>query len=191
MIYLNDHIDDLNVEIALEEVSPQRRERVLRIKVDRDRKRSLAAYLLLKEGLQKEYGIVENPIFEYGPEGKPVLAGHPDIHFSISHAGHVALCVIDNEPVGADVEVLRRIKPQLISFTMNEEEQGMINAAPDAGVAFLELWTQKEAVLKLAGMGIRRDMTGVLADVTPYSIETVNGNDYVYSIARWGEKEER
>ena len=48
MIYLNDHIDDLNVEIALEEVSPQRRERVLRIKADRDRKRSLAAYLLLK-----------------------------------------------------------------------------------------------------------------------------------------------
>ncbi|MBO4489483.1 MAG: 4'-phosphopantetheinyl transferase superfamily protein [Bacteroidales bacterium] len=188
MIYLNEHIDDLDIESALAEVSPQRRERVLRLRSDKNKRRSLAVYLLLKEGLQQEYGIIDNPVFEFSPEGKPALAGYPDIFFSLSHAGNVALCAIGQQPVGADVEVLRNIRPELISYTMNEAEQAWIHAQPEVPMAFLHLWTRKEAVLKLTGSGLRSDMTTVLSDEKQYRIETVLQKDYVYSIAWWKDR---
>ncbi len=185
MIYLNDHTELLDIEDALSKVSSQRREQALKFSHESGRRLSLAAYLLLMEGLQKEYGIAEPPVFEYLEGGKPVIKGHPEIHFNFSHSGKVALCAIDSQPVGADVETPRKITPSLISYTMNEKEQALITSAPESLSAFLALWTKKEAVLKLTGEGIRSDLKTVLAKPELYQIETVITDKYVYSIAKF------
>ncbi len=185
MIYLNGNTELLDIDDALSKVSSQRREQVLKIAHESGRRLSIAVYLLLMEGLQKEYGITEPPVFEYLEGGKPVIKGHPDIHFNFSHSGNVALCAIDSRPVGADVETPRKITPSLIAYTMNDEEQALIASAPESLTAFLALWTKKEAVLKLTGEGIRRDLKTVLANNAEYRIETKTTKDFVYSVARY------
>ena len=62
------------------------------------------AYILLKNGLRETYGITENPAFEYVKHEKPVLRDYPDIHFNLSHCKHGVLCVIDDKPIGCDIE---------------------------------------------------------------------------------------
>lgn len=185
MIYLNDHTESIDIEAALKKVSPQRREQALKFAHESGRRLSLAVYLLLMEGLQKEYGITEPPVFDYLEGGKPIIKGLPEIHFNFSHSGNVALCAIDSRPVGADVETHRKITPSLIAYTMNEEEQALIASSPESLSAFLALWTKKEAVLKLTGEGIRSDLKTVLAKPELYHIETITTDKYVYSIAKF------
>ncbi len=184
MVYLDEHVENLNIEAALAEVSAQRREQALRFCHDLGRRLNLAAYLLLKEGLRKEYGITENPVFEYSPEGKPSIAGHPDLYFNLSHSKNVALCVISDRPVGADVEVPRKISGSLVAYTMSDAEKDWIYASEDVETAFLELWTRKEAVLKLTGKGIRHDLKRVLDDVGKYRVSTIRTPNCIYSIAQ-------
>ena len=139
MIYLNDHTESIDIEDALSKVSAQRREQALKFVHESGRRLSLAVYLLLMEGLQKEYGIIEPPVFDYLEGGKPVIKGHPEIHFNFSHSGKVALCAIDSQPVGADVETHRKITPSLIAYTMNDAEQALIASAPESLTSFLAL----------------------------------------------------
>lgn len=185
MVYINNNVDSLDLDLALAQVSEQRREQALRFRFDSGRRLCLAAYLLLTEGLQKEYGITEKPVFDYLSKGKPSIIGHPDIHFNFSHSGNIALCALSNQPVGADVETLRKITPSLIRFTMNDNEQTQINTSSNPTMQFLFYWTRKEALLKLTGDGIRNDMKDVLTDSDNYHIETVTSDQYVYSIANY------
>ena len=184
MVYVNENVDELDLGQALARVSAQRREQALKFRHENGQRLCLAAYLLLMEGLRNEYGINEPPVFDYSPEGKPYIAARPDIHFNLSHSGNVALCVVSDQPVGADVEVPRKISPSLIDYTMNPEEQAEINASHDPARAFLRLWTQKEALLKLMGKGISNEMKNVLDDRDSYLIETVETDTYIYSIAK-------
>jgi len=184
MVYVNEHTDLLDIESALKLVSAQRREQALKFRYENGRRLSLAVYLLLMKGLKKEYGITEPPIFDYYQEGKPFIANHPDIHFNLSHSGTVALCAISDHPVGADVETYRNISPSLINYTMNESEQEQINVSSNRTMQFLHLWTRKEALLKLTGEGIRNNMKNVLAEEENYHFETIEKENYVYSIVK-------
>ena len=102
MIYLNDDIAGFDFDAALPLLSEQRREQALKFKYELGRKTCAMAYLLLCEGLQKEYGLTERPVFEYGEHGKPAIIGHPDIHFNLSHCREAVICAVSNRPVGID-----------------------------------------------------------------------------------------
>lgn len=185
MVYLNEHTEWIDIESALEKVSLQRREQALKFRFDEGRRLSLAVYLLLMEGLEKEYALTEPPIFGYHPEGKPFIANHPEIHFNLSHSGTVALCAISDQPVGADVETNRKISPGLVNYTMSLNEQEQINTSPNPTMQFLHFWTKKEALLKLTGEGIRNDVKNVLAEAEKYQFETIEKENYVYSIVKY------
>ena len=187
MLYLNDHIQDMNLDEGLAQLSVQRREQALRFRHELGRRTCTAAYLLLCEGLQKEYGITEKPIFEYGEHGKPWIVGHPEIHFNLSHCREAVLCMLSDRPVGVDVESVRKFKDSLIRYTMNDKEVEMIMQAPRPDVEFIRLWTRKEAVLKLTGEGINDNLKDVLNDC-PYPIITTVSADlrYVYSVCTEG-----
>ena len=182
MIYINDHIYDFDLQEALAQLSDQRREQALRYKHELGQRTCTAAYLLLCEGLREEYGITEKPVFEYGEHGKPFLVGHPEIHFNMSHCKEAAICIIADQPVGIDIESIRTFKQTLVDYTMNEDEIRQIQQAERPDVEFIKLWTQKEAVLKLSGEGISKDMKKTLLN-PPASLTTVVSTDlrYVYS----------
>ena len=114
MLYLNDDIAGFDFEAALPLLSDQRREQALKFKFELGRKTCAMAYLLLCEGLRKEYGITERPVFEYGEHGKPFIIGHPDIHFNVSHCREGVICVISDRPVGVDIESIREYTESLV-----------------------------------------------------------------------------
>lgn len=182
MIYLNDDIAGFDFEAALPLLSDQRREQALKFKHEQGRKTCAAAYLLLCEGLRKEYGITEKPVFEYGEHGKPFILGHPDIHFNLSHCKEAAICVISNRPVGVDIESIREYKESLARYTMNDSELTQIMQSNNPAQEFICFWTKKEAVLKLSGEGIRNDMKTVLTSQEMIKTVVNERRGYVYSI---------
>ncbi|MBR5635236.1 MAG: 4'-phosphopantetheinyl transferase superfamily protein [Prevotella sp.] len=196
MIYINDRLFDFDLDAALAELSEQRREQALRYRHELGRRTCAAAYLLLCEGLRKEYGIVEKPIFEYGEHGKPSIVGRPDIHFSLSHCREAAICVVSDRPVGVDVESVHRYNERLARYTMNDEEMAEILAAESPDLAFTRLWTQKEALLKCTGEGIGNDLKDVLKNYKKSPSPSGEGNGvrlstvespddrYVYSVCQ-------
>jgi 4'-phosphopantetheinyl transferase len=182
MLYLNDDIAHFDFEAALPLLSEQRREQALKFKHEQGRKTCAAAYLLLCEGLRKEYGITEKPVFEYGEHGKPSIIGHPDIHFNLSHCREAAVCVVSDRPVGVDIESVREYKESLVRYTMNEDEIAQITQSLHPEEAFTRLWTMKEAVLKLSGEGLRNDMKSVLTGQERIETHIHKEKNFIYSV---------
>lgn len=184
MLYIDDHIWDFDLEAALLELSPERREQALRYRHELGRRQCALAYLLLKRALHEGYGITGNPRFNYGEHGKPLLADYPDIHFSLSHCREAVACAVSDRPVGIDVESIGRYRELLAAYTMSEDERAAIAAAASPEVAFTRLWTMKEALLKCSGQGIVDGLKTVLEGVDENLFTTVvdPSERYVYTV---------
>ena len=183
MVYLDYDICGFDLEEALAMLPAWRREQALRHRAERHRRENVAAYRLLCSGLALEYGIREQPAFEYEKGGKPSLAGHPGIHFSLSHSNGVVLCAIGDKPMGADIERLRHYSSELMRRVLCPEEVAKIEKSSSPDVEFACLWTMKESLLKLTGEGIRRDLKTVLQGCCLNFSTTVNlKSGYVYTI---------
>lgn len=188
-ILLSQDIWDFDLDAALSEISEQRREQAVKFKHELGQRLCVLAYQLLKQGLHEAYGIEGNPQFEYNEHGKPAIVGHPDIFFNLSHCKEAVLCAISDQPVGVDVESVRSFNDSLVHYTMNEDEIREIETAEDRAVAFIRLWTMKEAALKLEGTGISKDMKQVLLqDGLDFETFTDVKGRFVYSICRFDVK---
>ena len=92
------------------------------------------------------------------PGGKPMLAAShaSPWHFTVSHTKGFVACAVARLQVGIDVE--RGARPgnlrALQRRVLTEREQQNIAADPNFEVAFLRLWTCKEATLKAHGLGL-------------------------------------
>lgn len=96
------------------------------------------------------------PRLEHDDNGAPYLPDHPDLWVSISHCRTaVAVALSTDGRVGIDVECRRKIGDRLMERVSTEEEFAAVRAAEDTVMAFLQLWTRKEAVLKMRGTGIQ------------------------------------
>ena len=180
-VLVSEDIWDFDLDEALRDISEQRREQALKFKHEQGQRLCVLAYQLLKKGLQQEYGITENPIFEYNEHGKPSIVGHPEICFNLSHCKEAVVCVISDQPVGVDVESIREYKESLVRYTMNNEEIREIEPSENPAATFIRLWTMKEATMKLIGTGISNDMKTVI-DTTKYKYTTVERQQYIYTI---------
>ena len=116
----------------------------------RERERALAYDILcrLLDG--------EHPRLEHDEKGAPYLPEHLEISVSISHCRKAVAVVVSSEGrVGIDVECRRKIGDGLLERVCTPDEQSAVCAAEDSTMAFLQLWTRKEAVLKMRGTGIQ------------------------------------
>jgi 4'-phosphopantetheinyl transferase len=181
VIHIDDHIWDFDLQEALSAVSPQRREQALRYRHERDQRLCVAAYRLLQQALMQEYGIDEAPRFDYNPQGKPLLIGHPDIHFSLSHCAMAVACVLSDQPVGIDIETIDHYSDEVAARVMSEDEMREIKASPCPATAFTRLWTMKESLFKLTGDDHGGDTAHMLNDADNYCFETVIHPSYIYT----------
>lgn len=180
-VLVSEDIWEFDLEAALKDISEQRREQALKFKFEQGQRLCVLAYQLLKQALRDAYGIIDNPIFEYNEHGKPFIVGHPDIHFNLSHCKEAAICVVNDHPIGVDVESIREYKESLVNYTMNDEEISQINSSDSPAAAFIRLWTMKEATTKLIGTGISDDLKSVI-DATRYKYTTVERRQYIYTV---------
>ena len=94
-------------------------------------------------------------IVEHNAQGAPYLPAHPDLHISISHCRTaVAVAVSNAGAVGIDIESRRKVGDGLLQRVCTPAELDSLHRSNDPTMAFLRLWTRKEAVLKCQGTGI-------------------------------------
>ena len=161
-IYIDEKINDFDLDEAMTLLSEQRRAQVARYKLEGPRRQAVAAYLLLRKALREMYGIHDAPVFEYDANGKPSILGHPEIFFNLSHCRKAVACVVADSPVGIDVEETCRFSDSIARYTLDDEEYESVVKADNPSQAFIRLWTMKEALLKYTGEGLRRDIKTVL-----------------------------
>ena len=103
--------------------------------------------------------------FETNPGGKPFFKCTPHLHFNLSHFGEFVFIAFSCEPVGFDIENITR-KADFLRlakrFFHSQEMELMNSSTKPERIAFLELWTAKEAILKLFGTGIASSLNKTL-----------------------------
>lgn len=186
VIYINSKINKIDIAATLPLVSEQRREKTLLIKNELGQRLSLAVYMLLKKALKTEYGIDENPIFDFHDGGKPFIVGHPDIHFNMSHCQRAAACAVSISPVGIDIESPRRVSDTLAQHVLNDDELHQMHSTDDPEREFLRLWTKKESLLKLTGTGLRADLKKLLPCPNA-EFNVTETPDYVCTVCRYAD----
>lgn len=128
-----------------------------------------------------EYGIDEIPVFTFESKGKPLLQGHPDIHFSMSHCHEAVAVAVSERPVGVDIETVGHYDPEVARHVMSDDEMRQIEASSRPEVAFTRLWTMKESLYKLTGDDHGGDIAHLLDQASRYRFSTVVTPRYVYT----------
>ena len=98
-------------------------------------------------------------VFVQNAFGKPRLADHPSVHFSLSHSGDQAvLAVSDQREIGIDIECVRPLDHlDLARRYFHPNEVAAIESVgppKEQLLAFFRIWTLKEAVVKAIGKGL-------------------------------------
>lgn len=173
-----------DVERLMPLVSAQRREQAMRYKHVFGQWACLKSYEMLLTLLFPSVSLAtipeeQRPLFAYNNYGQPLLPNGP--FFSISHCRDALAVAVDERPIGIDVESIRHADESLIRRTMNDTEQQLIFNSLSKDEAFIRLWTQKEAVLKMRGTGIVDDLASVLT-ADNYLLQTYHFPSYILSL---------
>jgi 4'-phosphopantetheinyl transferase len=140
--------------------SEERRARAARFRFEADAIRCLASEALLRHALAGWAGLEPGTwTVAQGPNGKPFLSSHRDVHFNLSHSGNWLLCAVARSPVGVDVEEPRTLTHDPSARFMSLGELDAHRALPASSRTdhFYRLWTLKESALKAAGTGFSFD----------------------------------
>lgn len=138
-------------------LSPDELERFNRYKSPRDQKSFLVTRGILREVLSLyTYFSPEKIQFQYGHHGKPSLKEN-GLQFNISHSDNMAVFALANTNIGIDIQKKKAPINDAVAkrfFTENEFEL-LISLNEDEKIKkFYELWSEKEATIKLFGEGI-------------------------------------
>ncbi len=142
----------LNIYLNADE---NRQAKADKLKNNPDKKLSLVAGELVKTAVSEKFNIDKKSIrFRAGEKGKPYLE-NINVEFSISHSGDIAICAISDKPVGIDIEKIRDVNINAVKklYTPDEQDYVMEKWALSKQ-RFFEIWTRKEAYVKMLGKGI-------------------------------------
>lgn len=143
-------------------LSPDEHQRAARLVRPADRDRFILFRGILREILGRYEGVGQpaDLVFTYGPAGKPTLAGHPNLHFNLTHAADRMVLAVAGHPVGVDVEPLNldtSVNELARRFFRPEEAEALVLLSGEGlRKRFFRLWTAKEALLKAFGWGLGR-----------------------------------
>lgn len=161
----------------------QRQEKADRLKHLPSKKLSLAAGMLARVSIAQKLNLRPEDIsFRNHKGGKPYAEGL-DIHFSLSHSGNLAVCAISDKPVGIDVEQNKKANFNVARRCFTKAElQYVLSGKEKSQQRFFEVWTKKEAYVKLLGTGIQDFLKfNVVGNKT---IDTIFYQNYTVSVAR-------
>jgi 4'-phosphopantetheinyl transferase len=144
-------------------LSQEKRARLHRFRHREDLIRGLMADLLLRSRIIEDLHMDNASIrFELNSYGKPRLSGVSNYHFNVSHSGDWVVCLVDNEPVGVDVERVQAFEEGIArSFFAEDEYRFVLEGAQERErqLRFYRIWTAKESYIKAVGKGISLPLT--------------------------------
>jgi 4'-phosphopantetheinyl transferase len=148
--------------------------------------------------LLSAYAGTEQPLaIVRGAHGKPAAPDAGGIEFNLSHSGrHVLIAFARGQALGVDVEAVDGRHRSVMAIAQRffaPEEAAALEPLDEAGrrLAFLRLWTCKEAVLKALGSGLHfgldrlrfsLDAAGLPQAVRAVGAEPLSGD---WRLQRW------
>ena len=155
LVKVNSPIDENTFQYLLEYVQAEKQERILKQRIKQNADNMLIGKILAKVVIKKTFGIdIKKQNFTYTEHGKPHLTNYPDVHFNISHSGEYVVCGVSDKPIGVDIQKIGKYNSDVAKRVCNKKELKQIEYSSDKAYEFTKLWTQKEAVLKMHGIGI-------------------------------------
>lgn len=136
-------------------VSYERKNKIDRLAKKEDKRRSVAAELLLRYAL-KVNGVAELPEIVLGAKGKPYFESG-NLFFSLSHSGDKVCCALSLAEVGCDIEKIKKADLKTAGRFFSSEENLMLSSLSDESEKdelFFRLWTLKESYMKATGKGL-------------------------------------
>lgn len=170
---------------SLDMLSGRERRRYHRLGRGEDRRRFLAAHVLLRKALSRAAGGRIDPHswrFSVHRQGKPSVdrvTGLPLVHFNLSHSQQlIAVAASPSCPVGVDVEPLcRAVDAPVIDLLAPGEQRWLRNRPPETRDGdVIRIWTVKEAYAKLLGLGLALDFSSFQVMFDPaVTVRTAGG----------------
>ncbi len=145
-------------EVWFNQMSLKKQQLISEIKVEQKQKLGIAADALCRKAISEFCGISDYEIrFERSPLGKPYAKNLP-VKFSISHSGDYAVCAVDDNEIGIDIEKIRTVHPRAHEKFCTESEAEYVRTAENG---LFKIWTLKEAYFKCIGTGLGADIKNV------------------------------
>ena len=116
-----------------------------------------SSHKLLYKATSIHCDISENDIILNSERGKKPYFTHPaHVHFSISHSENVWACAFAPAEVGLDVQTENhgRNHNRLAERYFHKNEQAAVVYSNNSSLVFTQIWSRKEAIVKLLGIGI-------------------------------------
>lgn len=143
-------------------LSAYRREKADKVKFPEDKKRSVAAGMLINRGLS-EYGLREcDMVYGTNQNGKPFFREYPQIRFSLSHSGEYVMAAFSDMEIGCDIQQMEQTNLKIARRFFAPEEYAYVIDQDEASAqeeAFYRIWVLKESFLKALGTGMALSMT--------------------------------
>ncbi len=152
-------------------IEPERYDRIVRIKSEDNRLRTLSAGMLIKDICDKME--IADPKVLRDEHGKPYIEGHPEVFFNISHSGPFVVMAYGDKPVGIDIQETRNVTESFARRILNESEYDMYDMSDPKAIC--RVWTVKEAYSKLLGIGLSYDFRDCVVDTEEKTISDING----------------
>lgn len=138
----------------LPQFDEERRKRIERLRFEKDKIASLLTQCLLHTALEDALGQKLPPLtFSYNAYGKPIIPAL-SCDFSVSHTDGCVAVAVAREAVGIDVERVKNARDELAARFFHPQERQWMARQADRTRAFYEIWTRKEAYLKMCGTGL-------------------------------------
>ncbi|MDF1828419.1 MAG: 4'-phosphopantetheinyl transferase superfamily protein [Legionellaceae bacterium] len=119
----------------------------------------------------------ETLVFDYAEHGKPFLPKHPELQFNLSHSGNQGLLAVGKtHPLGIDIEQYAdRPYEGIGSHVFSDEENAILRAMPKSlkPMVFFNFWAQKEALIKMLGLGLSYPTTRLTVPTYPSTHQTI------------------
>ena len=119
------------------------------------------AYGLLAVGLREHWDLEQLPSIARGKRGKPLFLDFPQLRFNLSHSGPRALCALDRDEVGVDIQQITLRRSAFLDRLLSPEERAWLLGLGDDPEAFTQLWTLKESFCKFTGLGLTRPVSAI------------------------------
>ena len=168
-------------------LSAYRREKADKVKFPEDKKRSVAAGMLLDRGLSA-YGLREcDMVYETNLNGKPFFREYPQIRFSLSHSGEYVMAAFSDVEIGCDIQQMKQTDLKIARRFFAPEEYAYIKEQEEESAqeeAFYRIWVLKESFLRAVGTGMALSMTDFSIQIQEDRVigvrQNVNQKEYTF-----------
>jgi len=151
-----------DLELWYSQLTDEERSRAMEFRYYADYVSYIVAHALLRQSVSAIAGVTPNCVrFERAQNGKPELLQDSvaiPIRFNLSHTEGMIMVVLARDvEVGVDVERLdRKFAPEIVEYLCSADEMQDISllSTQRQSVAYIELWTLKEALVKASGQGL-------------------------------------